>query len=232
MTISVIIPTFNEADHIASLVTFIRRLARKEVIQILVVDSGSDDATCTKAEKAGATVITTLRKSRASQMNLGAQHARGDILYFVHADVKLIPSVVDDILESLDEGFDSGCYRYVFDSDRLLLKFNCYFNRFSGIMCRGGDQTLFIKKSVFFSLGGFDEHFTIMEDYDFLIRLRKRYSFRIIPKNIIVSARKYETNSWVRVQIANLSVFVMFFLRRSPGEMKRIYKNLLTYRLL
>jgi hypothetical protein len=69
-----------------------------------------------------------------------------------------------------------------------------------------------------------------MEDYDFLIRIRKRHSFRIIQKDLVVSARKYETNSWLRVQFANLSVFIMFFFRRSPADMKQIYKILLTYR--
>jgi len=110
------------------------------------------------------------------------------------------------------------------------LKVNAYFTRFDTIMCRGGDQTLYVRRSIFESLGGFDESYIIMEDYDFIIRLRKRYSFKIIQKDIMVSARKYETNSWFRVQIANLCVFIMFFFRRSPREMKQIYKILLTYR--
>ena len=230
MTISVIIPTFNEAENIAKLVTFICGLQRKEVIEILVVDAASSDTTGFLAEQAGASVISTFQKSRACQMNLGAQQAKGDILYFVHADVRLLPSFVDDIKNAVVEGYQSGCYRYVFDSNKFLLKVNAFFTRFDAIMCRGGDQTLFVLKPVFKSLEGFNEVYTIMEDYDFLIRLRKSHTFKIIQKDIIVSARKYDTNSWLRVQIANLSVFIMFFFRRSPREMKQIYKILLTYR--
>lgn len=230
MTISVIIPTFNEAENIPRLVTFINSLNRKEILEILVVDAGSNDATCLLAEQAGSSVISTFHKSRASQMNLGAQQAKGEILYFVHADVKLLPSFVDDIIHAVSQGYESGCYRYVFDSNRVLLKVNAFFTRFDAIMCRGGDQTLFVVKTVFKSLSGFNETYTIMEDYDFLIRLRKSHTFKIIQKDIIVSARKYDTNSWLRVQIANLSVFIMFFFRRSPREMKQIYKILLTYR--
>lgn len=230
MTISVIVPTFNEAENIARLVSFINDIGRKEVIEILVVDSASSDATCFLAEQAGSTVVHAFQKSRACQMNLGAQRAKGEILYFVHADVKLLPSFVDDIIAAVADGSESGCYRYVFDSKRFLLKINAFFTRFDAIMCRGGDQTLYVLKSVFESVGGFDERYTIMEDYDFLIRLRKSHTFTIIQKDIIVSARKYATNSWLRVQIANLSVFIMFFFRRSPGEMKQIYKILLTYR--
>ena len=142
----------------------------------------------------------------------------------------LVPSFVDDLLESLAQGFESGCYRYIFDSDKLLLKINAFFTRFNAIMCRGGDQTLFVSRSIFESLGGFDESYIIMEDYEFILRLQKRNTFKIIQKDIVVSARKYETNSWLRVQIANLLVFIMFFFRRSPVAMKQIYKILLTYR--
>ena len=230
MTISIIIPTFNEAENITELVTFIRHLGYEEILEILVVDGGSKDDTVMLAREAGAVVMTSDQRSRAAQMNLGANSAKGDILYFVHADVRLLSSFVTDIRESLDEGFQSGCYRYIFDSDKFLLKVNAYFTRFDAIMCRGGDQTLFVRKSIFNSLGGYDESYTIMEDYNFILRLRKKCRFKIIQKDIIVSARKYEMNSWFRVQIANLSVFIMFFFRRSPGEMKQIYKILLTYR--
>ena len=230
MTISVIIPTFNEAENITELVTFIRHLGYEEILEILVVDGGSKDNTAGLAREAGAVVMVSDLRSRAAQMNLGANRAKGDILYFVHADVRLLSSFVTDIRESLDQGFQSGCYRYIFDSNKFLLKVNAYFTRFDAIMCRGGDQTLFVRKSIFNSLGGYDESYTIMEDYNFILRLRKKYKFKVIQKDIIVSARKYEMNSWFRVQIANLSVFMMFFFRRSPGEMKQIYKILLTYR--
>jgi len=133
-------------------------------------------------------------------------------------------------VRAIGEGYPSGCYRYVFDSDNVMLKVNGYCTRFDRLMCRGGDQTLFITASAFKMLQGYNEHFTIMEDYDFLIRLRKKYRFKIIPKNIVVSARKYETNSWLRVQFANLIVFSMFFLGKHPETMRAVYKRLLKYR--
>lgn len=230
MTISVIIPTFNEAENITRLVTFIKQLDRQEIVDILVVDGGSTDDTCIQAHHCGASFIQTHHTNRAIQMNLGAKNAQGSILYFVHADVTLARSFVDDLLESMQQGFESGCYRYIFDSDRFLLRLNAYFTRFNAIMCRGGDQTLFVWRSTFESLGGFDESYVIMEDYDFILRLQKRNTFKIIHKDIVVSARKYESNGWFRVQIANLLVFIMFFFRRPPVAMKQIYKILLTYR--
>lgn len=96
-------------------------------------------------------------------------------------------------------------------------------------MCRGGDQTLFITKKLFYSLNGFDEFYIIMEDFDLIVRIRKIARFKIMPKSVLVSARKYENKSWVRVQGANFIVFMMFFLKRHPLQMKDAYKKMLEY---
>jgi rSAM/selenodomain-associated transferase 2 len=230
LRISVIIPTWNESQNIGSLVAFLRQHGEHLVREVIVVDGLSDDDTMNMAEQAGAVALRCAVRSRAAQMNFGAKHARGEILYFIHADVKLVPSFALDIVAAVEQEFPSGCYRYIFDSDNPMLKVNGYFTKFDRIMCRGGDQTLFVTKSVFNALQGFNEYFTIMEDYDFLIRLRKKYRFKIIPKNILVSARKYETNSWLRVQFANLIVFMMFFMGKHPETMRAVYKRLLKYR--
>ncbi len=230
MQISVIIPTLNEDKNIEYLVPFIKKYGGNTVAQIIVVDGGSEDGTVEIAKRAGAIAISSPIRSRAAQMNLGVRNATGEILYFIHADVKLLPSFASDMKNSIEAGFHSGCYRYVFDSAKTMLKINSYFTRFNGIMCRGGDQTLFVLKSTFDTLGGFNEKFSIMEDYEFIIRLRKGFRFRIIPKNVIVSARKYETNTWLQVQAANLTIFIMFFFKQSPDRMKALYKKMLRYR--
>lgn len=230
MRISVIIPTFNEEQHIGQLVEFIFGHCDGSVAEVIVADGNSTDCTVEVAGKAGARILRCATKSRAAQMNLGATQATGDIIYFVHADVKLVDTFVSDIKEALNAGFDAGCYRYQFDSKKSILKINAYFTRFDRIMCRGGDQTLFIKKRVFEELGRFNEHFIIMEDYDLIRRIQKRYKFRIIPKSILVSDRKYHTNSWLRVQLANLTIFLMYLSGVSPQKMARYYKKLLNYR--
>jgi hypothetical protein len=97
-------------------------------------------------------------------------------------------------------------------------------------MCRGGDQTLFITKTLFLKLGGFNEYYTIMEDYDLIQRIREHAKFKIIPENVLVSARKYEKNSWLRVQSANFIVFMMYFLKKHPSQMKEAYSKMLNYR--
>lgn len=230
MTISAIIPTHNEADHIGRLVAELRTHGGASLVEILVVDADSPDGTAEVARRAGATVCRSPVRGRAAQMNFGAANARGEVLYFLHADVRVHPDFVRDIGESLAVGYEAGCYRFRFDSPKPLLRLNSFGTRFSGLMSRGGDQTLFITRPLFDRLGGFDERFVIMEDFDIIVRIRRIARFRIIPKNVLVSARKYDTNGWLRVQLANLTAFSLFFLNVSPRRIARTYKALLKYR--
>lgn len=70
----------------------------------------------------------------------------------------------------------------------------------------------------------------IMEDYDFLARIWQKGKFKLIPKATIVSARKYEENTWLTVQLANLKIVKMYKKGASQQEMLSKYKELLSYR--
>jgi rSAM/selenodomain-associated transferase 2 len=230
MTISLIIPTLNEAAIIGQLVHYLRKNADNRLLEIIVSDAQSSDDTEGVALKAGAKVIQSAVKGRAVQMNKGAKVAQGNILYFVHADCIPPKTYINDIFECINTGFPIGCYRYRFDSDRLLLKINGYFNRFDPLWCRGGDETLFITKEIFDNIGGFDEKYVIMEEYDLIKRARDIHPFKIIPKYAVVSARKYDTNSWLRVQWANYQAFKMFKRGDEPKKIALFYKTALDYR--
>lgn len=227
--ISVIIPTLNESASIHALVTTCFHYAKEEV-EVIVCDGGSVDDTVRLAKLAGAQVLPCERKGRASQMNAGAQIAKGDVFYFVHADVKIHSDYEQDLYTAVKEGYALGCYRFRFDSNRLLLKINAFFTRFDFIWCRGGDQTLFMTKECYNTLGGFRSDFLIMEDYDLIVRAQQTFPFKIIPKPVIVSARKYENNGYFRVQWANLTIMRMWKKGASQREMADTYRKLLDYR--
>lgn len=231
MKISIIIPTLNEADNIGKLIMRLQSHVAETLLEIIVVDAKSTDNTEGVALSFGVTVLQS-EKGRAKQMNLGAKYAKGDVFYFVHADCLPPESYLTNIKNAISEGYPMGCYRYKFDSNNLLLKINAYFNRFNPLWCRGGDETLFVTKEVFETLGGYDEHYCIMEEYAFIEKARTIYPFKIIPKYIVVSARKYETNSWIRVQYANFVAFSMFKKGVSPQAIALKYYETLNYRKL
>lgn len=230
MTFSIIIPTLNEAENIAQLVQFLKKNGDSRLLEIIVVDAVSTDTTVEYARTEGAKVLISHKQGRSVQMNIGARAAKGDVLYFIHADCTPPATYLDDIEQAITEGHPIGCYRYRFDNQRFILRINAYFNRFEPLWCRGGDETLFIKKETFEQLNGFDESYCIMEEYDFIKRARAVFSFKIIPKYAIVSARKYETNSWLRVQIANMTAFKMFRSGEPSEKIAQTYREMLNYR--
>ncbi len=227
--ISIIIPTLNEAANIGQLLEFLRQNGGKGVEEILVVDANSRDKTIQIATEAGVKVLQCDVCSRAAQMNLGARTAKSQVLYFVHADTIPPSSFAEDIQQAMASGHVMGCFRYQFDSPKWILKFNAFFVRFPYLWCQGGDKTFFIRKDLFEAFGGYDERFVVMEEYDFLRKVMKKHSLCILPQNVLVSARKYEHNSWLRVQLANIAAFSMFRSGADPEKIREFYKSMLKY---
>jgi rSAM/selenodomain-associated transferase 2 len=224
LNLTVIIPTLNEESFIGrTLELLLTKAQRENDVEIIVVDAGSEDATVEIARKYPVRVEITEEKGRSQQMNLGGKLAKGDFLYFVHADTEVLPSYIDDLKQLIEDGGRAACYRFKFNRDSPALRFNAYFTRFNRMFCRGGDQTLFICKDLYKELGGFDDSFVIMEDFDLVRRIKKKVRFHIIPKSVTVSARKYEYNSYFTVNRANLIAYWMFMLGYSPERIKRRY---------
>lgn len=224
MKISVIIPTIDEAANIERLVIHLRKLGGKDLHEIIVSDGGSLDNTAQLATNAGAKVVLSEVKGRAVQMNFGAKHATGDILYFVHADTLPPIEFITEIQQAVLRNKKAGCFRFRFDSDKKLLMVNSYLTRFNGIFSGGGDQSLYIEKNLFHELGGFDESHVIMEDFELVNRLRKTgHGLHIIPKEVTISARKYLNNSYLRVNLSNLLVFFLYKMGVKQGKLLAFY---------
>lgn len=231
LTISIIIPTYNEASGIGKLVRYLLEHGEGKIADLIVSDGGSSDDTLGVATIAGAKAVVSTQKGRAAQMNHGAALATGDVLYFVHADTFPPTTYVADILHAIQDQYDLGRYRTRFDSSKAILKLNAWFTRFDLFICYGGDQTLFMRRSLFESIKGFDVQMRIMEDYDIVTRAKAAGGkYKIFAKTALLSARKYDTNSWLRVQTANYTIIQMFKKGASQEAMATRYKQLLNYR--
>jgi rSAM/selenodomain-associated transferase 2 len=230
MILSIIIPTYNEAKIIGQTIQFLQNNLAGKNIEIIVSDGGSDDETVSLVQNLGIKAVLSPVKGRAGQMNHGVQNATGDVYFFLHADSAPATTFYDDIMSSIKKGYDCGSFRTQFDSSSLLLKVNAYFTRFNYLFFRGGDQGVFVTKKLWNQIGGYKEDMVIMEDYDYIARLWKEGVFKLIPKATLISARKYDENSWLTVQLANLQIVRMYKKGASQMAMINKYKELLRYR--
>lgn len=230
MILSIIIPTFNEAAIIGKTITYLQNNLLGKAYEIIISDAGSTDNTIAIAQSLGIKALHSPLKGRAGQMNYGAQNATGTVYFFVHADCLPPPTFFDLIENAIQNNFDCGSFRTRFDSSNLLLRINSFFTQFNYLFFRGGDQGIFVTKKVWDQVGSYNEEMFIMEDYDYLERLWKNATFKLIPKPTLVSARKYEENSWLTVQLANLKIVKMYKKGASQSDMINEYKELLSYR--
>ena len=112
--ISIIIPVYNEEDNVDRLVerlfTATRKLGRS--YEVIAVDDGSRDATLEKLRSHLAAhpelVIITFRRNsgQTAAMMAGLDHAVGDIIVTIDADLQNDPDDIPLLLAKLDEGHD------------------------------------------------------------------------------------------------------------------------------
>lgn len=228
MRLSIIIPTYNEVAIIGKLVGYLRK--HSPAAEIIVTDGGSSDNTLALAIQQGATALQSPQKGRAAQMNYGASMATGDVFYFVHADTLPPISFTKDIEVAIEQGYSLGRYQTRFDSNKFVLRLNAFFTRFNLFECYGGDQSLFMQRQLFEKIGGFDASLRIMEDYEIVTRANAVGKYKIMDGKVLVSARKYDTNSWWQVQKANYTIVKMYKQGASQNEMVERYRKMLDYR--
>lgn len=226
-SISIVIPTYNEAGGIQGLVRYLLAAGNGPAPEIIVSDGGSTDNTPELARTAGAKVIQSPEKGRAAQMNAGAAAASGDILYFLHADTFPPADFKDAILRSCAAGHSAGCFRLRFDEEHWFLKVNAWFTRFDIDSIRFGDQSLYIRKSDFDRIGGFRKDHVVMEDQEIISRIRKITRFRVLPATVVTSAQKYRENGIFRLQFIFSAIWLLYYVGVPQQKLVNIYNRLI-----
>lgn len=158
-------------------------------------------------------------------MNEGARRGRGRWLVFLHADTRLGTGWAD-ALHGLDEQrrIVGGSFRFVLDSRARQAR---WIER--GVWLRVrlfdlpyGDQALFARRAVFEDLGGYQE-LPLMEDVDFVRRLRRRGRLAHVDVPATTSARRWERDGWWRRTIENWAVILLYFAGQPPELLARRY---------
>jgi len=190
MRVSIIIPTLNEEDQIGRLLEYIRE--NYCVHEIIVIDGGSSDSTVSIALKTAEVIRTS--KGRGHQLNIGANRATSEILWFLHADTLPHPSALQMILQTMtDKNIIGGAFEYTFFGKSLILKVLSRYSNFKNRILKRiyGDMGIFVRKDVFHKIKGFPESL-LMEDFAISTLLRKEGEIKILPQKIETSPRDWE----------------------------------------
>lgn len=226
--ISVIIPTYNEAENIGLTISNLFNSTDAPFIkEIIICDGGSSDDTIKKARYAGVKIVRNIKKGRAAQMNAGAAIATGDVFYFLHADTLPPPGFTKQITDSIQQGYTSGCYRLQFDYAHWFLKSNCWFTRFDVNAVRFGDQSLFVVKDIFEKAGGYNAKLIMLEDQEIIRRIKRIGKFKVLNGTVITSARKYLDNGIYRTQMVFYLIYFLYALGFSQQRLLKLYRKLI-----
>ncbi|MFI7359507.1 TIGR04283 family arsenosugar biosynthesis glycosyltransferase [Streptomyces avidinii] len=219
--VSIIVPVLNEEATIHGAVS---RLCRDfPDCELIVVDGGSTDATVELAAR-HATVISSER-GRAKQMNKGARHASGDILWFIHADTAIEPEALGQIRAALaDPSVVAGGLTLRFDRRTPALNYlawtsNARARRLHHIF---GDQAMFIRRSVFDALGGYPD-LAIMEDLEMSRRLHRRGQLRLLPAASTASSRRLIAHGTWRMIAFMQYLKLLYFAGVAPETIRARY---------
>ncbi|MGE5412545.1 MAG: hypothetical protein ACM3NW_00095, partial [Syntrophomonadaceae bacterium] len=199
--ISVIVPVRDEpADAIARLARF----AEEGGAELVVAGGGEG--------------------SRGARLADAVIRARGDVLFFVHADSRPPENALALLSAALADGAAAGAFSLAYADGGRAMRWiawwaNCR-SRALGIVF--GDQGLFCRRDAYEAAGGFRD-LPVCDDLDLVRRLRRAGRFVVLPQATVTSARRYRESGAARQVLRVWRVLAGYFLGASPDRLARWY---------
>lgn len=222
--ISVIIPIYNEEKILRDKSLYFTELAKHS--ELIFIDGGSSDMSLHIAGEYGS--VLSSKKGRALQMNYGANFSQKDTLLFLHADTRISTDTLISIENKISKnGILGGCLTQHIDRKaiiyRLIEKQGNIRAKITKVFY--GDQGIFIKKDLFYKLGGFPE-VPIMEDVLFTRKLRKAGKTIVLSDKIFVSSRRWEKNGIIKTTLLFNLIIILFLLKVPLHKIKQFYDDI------
>ncbi|HEX3557030.1 MAG TPA: TIGR04283 family arsenosugar biosynthesis glycosyltransferase [Thermoanaerobaculia bacterium] len=222
MRLAIVVPTLEEEDTVRRFLPAALAVAD----EVVVSDGGSRDGTVEVARSLGARVVTG-PPGRGGQLNRGAAAAQAEILLFLHADTTLPPGGAVAVRAAAAGGAPGGAFFLRFDADRPMQRLGSWLvnRRTRWLRVPLGDQAQWATRETFERLGGFPD-WPLLEDVDFMRRLRRLPGFAIIEEPVTTGARRFLELGSVRTVAINWLIWLLFFCGVSPHRLARLYRQI------
>ena len=208
--VSFIVPAHNEESCLGQTLQAINEAARAidHSYEVIVVDDASTDATAEVARRHEATVLRVNHRKIAATRNSGANHARGERLFFVDADTTINPAVVASALRWMDRGAVGGGAPARFEGTvplygHLLLAFIGFCMKLGGF---SGGAFMFCTRDAFHAVGGFDERLYGAEDAAMSAALKRAGRFVVLSERVLTSGRRVRSMSGLQLLLTLIRV--------------------------
>ena len=223
MRLAIVVPTLDEEDALR------RHLpaALEAADEVVVSDGGSCDGTVEVARQLGARVVTG-PPGRGGQLNRGAAAAStADVLLFLHADTTLPTGGAQAVRDAAARGAPGGAFLLRFDADRPLQRLGAWLinRRTRWLRVPLGDQAQWATRETFERLGRFRD-WPLLEDLDFILRLRRLPGFTLIEDPVTTGARRFLEQGTVRTVAINWLIWILFLLGVPPHRLARLYRQI------
>ena len=224
-TISVIIPTLNEADELPETLSRLRKIP--EVSEIVVSDGGSEDETPRIAAAHKAKVVVSTEASRGRQIACALKETSSSIILILHSDTWMSQDAGEAILRALkDPSIVAGGFWKRFRDSPWLMKgsrFRCFLRAllFRRVMA---DQAIFVRRNDLEAIGGFPE-VPLMEEFEFCKAIRRRGRITLADSTVATSARRFRKNGILRTYLLMGNVSLRYFLGATPEKLATLYRQ-------
>jgi glycosyltransferase involved in cell wall biosynthesis len=193
--VSVIIPTYNRAWSLHAAVQSVLKQTYADY-ELIVVDDGSTDETAAMLSRfKGVSVLHQERQGVSAARNRGVRASQGEFVAFLDSDDTWLP----DKLSVQVRYFDDNPGAVICQTEEIWVRRGVRVNpgrrhrkqagmifKPSLALCLVSPSAVMLRRSLFASIGGFDEQLPACEDYDLWLRISCRYPIGLIATPLIV----------------------------------------------
>ena len=223
MRLAIVMPVLEEAARVEAAIV----AARAHCDDLIVVDGGSRDRTAELASGTGTRVETVPRAGRGIQLRRGAElaiEAGADVLLFLHADTRLPAAARCGVEHAVAAGAAGGGFLVDFAAAPPLLRRSRILVdiRTRRLRLPLGDQAQFATTAAYLACGGFSD-LPILEDLDFIGRLRRQGPISVVEQRATTSSRRFAERGVVRTVATNWLIWSLFAAGVKPARLAGLY---------